>query len=316
MSHLPRPLLALALGTALVAAPFAASVPAQAAAAPVVSAADCEVHADAVGARGKGSRADGNELSAKQVGDLEADFSRTLAAKGLKPNGGRGSGSSPAAPFTPTTVPVYVHRITDGVNGMVTDDQIARQIAVLQSAYADTGLSFAFKDTDTTVNASWYNLTQGSAAEQAMKSTLREGDKKTLNIYTANLSNDLLGWATFPASYAKSPSMDGVVVLDQSLPGGTATNYAEGDTGTHEVGHWVGLYHTFQGGCRGSGDLVDDTPAEASPAFECPTGRDTCTATGPDPIKNYMDYTYDSCMDTFSSGQISRLQGQWAAYRH
>ncbi len=214
------------------------------------------------------------------------------------------------------TVDVYVHVIknTSG-SGVVTQSQIDDQIGILAAAFSGTGYSFLLKGLDTTVNNAWFTAGPGSGNERKMKQTLRKGGANALNIYTTSPSQGYLGWATFPWNYTSQARQDGVVVLYSSLPGGTAAPYNKGDTATHEVGHWLGLYHTFQGGCNGNGDYVSDTPAEASAAFGCPTGRDTCSSAGLDPILNFMDYTDDNCMNTFSNDQIARMLSMGSSYR-
>lgn len=229
------------------------------------------------------------------------------------------------APGT-VVVPTWVHVISSGpgaANGVVSRKQIRRQLRVLNRSYsgetggAPTAFKFVLAGISRTTNPPWFTMVPGSPAEIEAKAALRQGGAETLNIYTAGIGDDLLGWATFPWEYALAPSMDGIVVLFSSLPGGTAQPYNEGDTATHEVGHWLGLSHTFEGGC-GPGDRVRDTAAEASPAAGCPVGRDTCTKprfAGPDPIHNFMDYTDDACMFEFSAGQGVRMDGMSLLYR-
>ncbi|KAJ3511521.1 hypothetical protein NLJ89_g4051 [Agrocybe chaxingu] len=230
---------------------------------------------------------------------------------------------SAKASLVPATVDVYFHVIQAGTtlaNGNVPATQVQAQIDVLNEDFASTGLSFRLRNTTRTTNSGWFNNAGPNTSQQtAMKNALRQGGAAALNIYTVGFrsaaTDGLLGYATFPSSYSSAPRDDGVVALYSSLPGGTATNFNLGRTITHEVGHWVGLYHTFQGGCSGSGDQVSDTPAEASFATGCPIGRDTCSSAGVDPIHNFMDYTDDACMSEFTTGQTTRLTSQLATYR-
>jgi hypothetical protein len=227
------------------------------------------------------------------------------------------------------TVDVWVHVISQGAgfaNGELSDSFIRDQIRVLNDAYngrtggANTGFAFTLAGVTRTTNATWFTQTATDlSVEMEMKTALRHGGNGTLNIYTVD-GGPYLGFAYFP-SILTNPDyaiLDGVVVDWRSLPGGTFAIYSEGDTATHEVGHWLALFHTFDGKCSKHGDYVDDTPAEFSPAFNCPVGRDTCTGAsqaGLDPITNFMDYTQDSCMFEFTPGQVARMQAAWAAYR-
>ena len=197
--------------------------------------------------------------------------------------------------------------------GNVPQSWINNQISVLNSAYAGTGFGFNLSQTLRHRSNKYY--TGCYRQDSRMKSSYAVDPAHNLNMYTCSPSGGLLGWAYFPDAAAESNSIHGVVLLDESLPGGGAAPYNQGDTATHEVGHYLGLYHTFQGGCSGSGDEVSDTPAEASAAYGCPVGRDTCAGGGDDPIRNFMDYTDDSCMNTFTSGQVSRMQSMTSAYR-
>ena len=234
--------------------------------------------------------------------------------------GGAGGGRKPGGDPPPTVfdgiINVYFHEIKSTSNqGNLTARDINAQMNVLNNAFSATGWSFNLAGTTETVNDSWFNNLESTSVEVQAKAALRQGSADDLNIYSAGLQT-YLGWATFPTSYASNPSYDGVVVLYSSLPGGGAVPYDEGDTATHEVGHWMGLYHTFQGGCSKQGDLVSDTPAERSPAFGCPVGRDTCNGPGFDPITNFMDYSDDACMFEFTPGQDFRMDQQFSQYRY
>jgi hypothetical protein len=231
------------------------------------------------------------------------------------------------------TINVYFHVIQKNEDvggkrgiGYVPESWLDAQIGVLNDAYAgeapggggaNTSFRFVRAGANYTVNSTWYNAGPGTTAERAMKNALRLGTADDLNFYT-NSGGGYLGWATFPSSYNSNPLADGVVCAWDSLPGSNAKPYNLGDTGTHEVGHWLGLYHTFQGGCNGNGDLISDTNAERSAAFGCPAGRDSCSSQrtpGLDPIENFMDYTDDACMYKFTAGQAARMDAQWTQYR-
>ena len=223
-------------------------------------------------------------------------------------------------------VPVYFHILmsSDGKQGYVSKQAIEAQIKVLNDAFAGispvghgtpTPFRFEFAGVEEKRNDTWFNMSYEetpTAIEREVKK-LNKGGKTTLNIYTANLFSKPFGWARWPWKYADG--VDGIVIGYSTLPGGGLYYYNEGDTATHEVGHWLGLYHTFEGNCSPPGDEVDDTPPAKSPAFECPNGWDSCPGGHADSIHNFMNYTWDSCMYKFTPGQVRRMDVMHLDYR-
>ena len=257
-----------------------------------------------------------NEISDAQAAAMNADLRQKVAAMAQ-------SRTDLSALAAGGTIPVVFHVVTGtGGAGNVTDATITQQIAELNEGFAgaeapgvaaNTGFKFVLQATRRHTNNTWFTGVDTESTERAMKTATREGGASTLNVWTTNTS--YLGFATFPSWYSGDPKMDGVVITHTSVPEGSATNFNQGKTLTHEVGHWMGLWHTFQGGCTKTNDEVADTPAQKSSTSGCPEGRDSCRLTGLDPIHNYMDYSYDDCYNQFTPGQDARMQSAWSAYR-
>lgn len=198
--------------------------------------------------------------------------------------------------------------------GRVPIRRLEAQIDVLNDAYDD--FRFTLAGVDEVYSPDWFE--RCFQREKEMKRALAVSPETTLNVYTCVPRYGpylLLGFSTFPWSYPEGDPRHGVVLLHSSLPGGASVPYNEGDTATHEIGHYLGLLHTFQNGCKDPGDQVDDTPSEAMAAFYCPNGRDTCPEEGEDPIHNFMDYTDDWCMNHFTPLQGERMVAVVEEYR-
>ncbi|MBB5624387.1 zinc metalloprotease [Sphaerisporangium krabiense] len=219
---------------------------------------------------------------------------------------------------TPTSVPLWVHVVTDG-RQEVPAAAITAQVETLNAAYGgrlggvDTGIRFDLRGVTHTANPLWFR--RPLVSEAAMKQRLRKGGPETLNLYVAQLGELVLGYATYPHWYGDRPANDGVVIDWRSLPGGSLRDFSKGYTAVHEIGHWFGLLHTFENGCAPPGDSIEDTPPEAMPTQGCPAQKDTCPGDGEDPFHNFMDYSHDRCMSQFTAGQAVRMREMWAAYR-
>lgn len=242
------------------------------------------------------------------------------------------------------TIPVVFHVVYNTTVQNVTDAQIQSQLTVLNADFrklntdisllpaaftglaADCEIQFCLAQQDpaglaTTGIVRKSTTTTSFSTNDGVKYTAQGGDNiwdrnKYLNIWVCNLSGGVLGYAQFPGGPAAT---DGVVITYTALGtmGTAASPYNKGRTATHEVGHWLNLYHIWGDdgtACTGD-DLVADTPNQADENYGCPTFPQISCSNGPngDLFMNYMDYTNDACMYMFTTGQKTRLSALFAA---
>lgn len=225
---------------------------------------------------------------------------------------------------TALTIPVYFHVITrtDGT-GDVSDQQINDQITVLNEDFMalagtmgaagyNSRIQFRLEGITRTQDNNWFNDND----EYGYKQALGKDQNRYLNVYT-NSASGYLGYSYLPQEEAGSV-LDGVVLLYESIGGrdNGFSIYNQGRTLVHELGHYFGLFHTFEGyGCDNtytSGDLIIDTPAESTDHYSC-IQTETCSSF--DPIHNYMNYTPDTCMEEFTAEQANRMVCSLINYR-
>lgn len=287
-------------------------------------------------------RADGSILAADRHGThLFGDWLAYVRSPFFQQNGGRcgssrlalplalmppsdcnSSNTNPASQYAPGNGPLYaipvvfhVIRGTGGV-GEVSDALIQTQIDVLNEDFlafgagapgVNTRIQFTLAGVTRTTNNTWYN------DSGTYYNSLAWDPTRYLNVYT-NTASGYLGYAFVPSGGGVVGNLwDRVVCYWSTIgrPGPYGDPYDLGRTATHEIGHYLGLYHTFDGGCAGTsgcyqnGDLICDTLPEQSPNFS-PCTRSTCGDA--DPTHNYMDYSDDVCMYEFTSDQAHRMR--------
>ncbi len=236
-------------------------------------------------------------------------------------------------------IPVVVNVLYKTTAQNISLAQIESQITVLNSDFAatnsdynstpsvfqparsgNTGIRFVIDNTTTDIIRKKTNKSSWQLND-AMKKSSQGGLNPTspttkLNIWVCNLTGGYLGYAQFPGGAAAT---DGVVIDDNAMgtTGTAAAPFNKGRTGTHEVGHWMNLYHIWGDdgtACTGS-DQVSDTPNQANENYGCPSFPQVSCSNGPngEMFMNYMDYTDDACMFMFTAGQKTRMLAVFAA---
>ena len=267
------------------------------------------------------------------------DHARTQARNWLEENASSNNKSGKAI----ITIPIVVHVVYNNESENISDAQILSQIDILNEDYrminadtssipnyfkgiaADCEIEFCLAKIDPQGNP-----TSGITRTETSVTSFASTDPKSnatggkdpwpkddyLNFWVCDLGSGLLGFATFPGG---SPGKDGVVCTYTSVGRPPDNPFSApfnlGRTATHEIGHWLGLSHTFENGCKGTsqsncktqGDRICDTPPTSSANYGCPSStKNSCTETPLDKNdmhQNYMDYVNDACMYLFTNDQ-------------
>ena len=250
------------------------------------------------------------------------------------------SSTNPVNQYAPANqlyrIPVVVHVIMgrDGV-GYLSEEQVLSQIDVLNEDFLALPGSNGAAGTDVQIEFALATVDPGGADTQGITYTTNDewfsdrgnyflelawDPNRYLNIYTNNPGGGgLLGYVSaFPQQALTGTRFDRVVILYSAFGrNAPLTPYDLGRTTTHEVGHYLGLFHTFEGSCgvdcTRTGDLICDTEPQVIPTFGCP--RDAFSCNSPDPIRNYMDYSDDICMNQFTQQQARRMRCALVTYR-
>lgn len=222
-------------------------------------------------------------------------------------------------------IPVAFHVVRTSATGWnISDTTIQAQLNVLNGAYSSMNLSFFIQSIQRHVKPAYAIVDGGTVTEQNMKNELAITPKYVLNVYFVENAgeqggNPILGYAYLPDAFPDDNKRHGCVVWKEALPGTSLTNFNEGDTLTHEVGHYLGLFHTFYSSttCAES-DGCADTPIHKMNTGKPPVGTDTCTGPsfpGLDPIRNYMNYVDDDWMWEFTNNQAERAYAVTSALK-